>query len=117
LLFSYGSGRQRIDGNKKWRRINGNFDCHGNAAIRRGVHHPTEHIHGFTRNHWMPPTVKCSHPIAPAAAMVNKFVEITLNTNKTQRLASNYGMFRLLVLCENFIPQNGPTSQLINATS
>ena len=34
MLFSYGSGQQRIDGNKKCRQIDGNFDCHGNAAAR-----------------------------------------------------------------------------------
>jgi hypothetical protein len=39
------------------------------------------------------------------------------NTNKTQLLASNYGTFRALVVCENFIPQNGPSTQLINVTS
>jgi len=117
MLFSYGSGRQRIDGNKKCRQIYGNFDCHDNAALRRGAHRPIEHVQSFTRSHWMPPSVKCSHRIAPAAAMVNEFVETTQNTNKTQLLASNYGTFRGLVVCENFIPQNGPSTQLINATS
>jgi hypothetical protein len=41
----------------------------------------------------MPPTGKCLRRIAPAAAMVNKFVETTQNTNKTHFLASNYGTF------------------------
>jgi hypothetical protein len=65
----------------------------------------------------MPPSSKCLRRIAPAAAMVNEFVETTQNTNKTQFLASNYGTFRALVVCENFIPQNGPSTQLIDATS
>jgi hypothetical protein len=39
------------------------------------------------------------------------------NTNKTHFLASNYGTFRALVVCENFIPQNGPSTQVIDATS
>ena len=56
-------------------------------------------------------------PYCPAAIMVNKFVENTLNTNKTQLLTSNYGTFRALVISENFIPQNGPSTQLIDATS
>jgi hypothetical protein len=51
------------------------------------------------------------------AAMVNEFEWNTQNTNKTQLLASNYGTFRLLVVCENFVPQNGPSPQLIDATS
>jgi hypothetical protein len=117
MLFSYGSGRKRIDGNKKCRRIDGNFYCHGNAAVRCGAHHPIEHVQGFTRSHWMPPSVECSHHIAQAAAMVNEFVETTQNTNKTQLLASNYGTFRELINSENFIPQNGPSTQIIDATS
>jgi hypothetical protein len=66
---------------------------------------------------WMPPLVKCLRRIAPAATMVNEFVENTLNTNKTQLLTSNYGTFRALVISENFIPQHGPSAQLIDATS
>jgi hypothetical protein len=93
MLFSYGSGRKRIDGNKKRRRIDGNFYCHGDAVVRRGAHCPIEHVQGFTQSHWMPPPVECSHRIAQAAAMVNEFVETTQNTNKTQLLASNYGTF------------------------
>jgi hypothetical protein len=66
----------------------------------------------------MPPSGNCLRRIAPAAAMVNEFVETTQNTNKTQLLvASNYGTFRALVVCENFIPQNGPSTQVINVTS
>ena len=82
MLFSYVSGGQRIDGNKTCRRINGNFDCHGDAAARRGTHLPIEHIQGFIRSHWMPPSGKCLRRIAPAAAMVDEFVETTQNTNK-----------------------------------
>ena len=55
--------------------------------------------------------------IAPAAAMVNEFVETTQNTNKTQHLASNYGAFRALVNSENFTPQSGPSTQVIDTTS
>ena len=97
--------------------IDGNFYCHGDAAVRRGAHRPIEHVQGFTRSHWMPPPVECSHRIAQAAAMVNEFVETTQNTNKTKLLASNYGTFRALINSENFIPQNKPSTQLINATS
>jgi hypothetical protein len=49
--------------------------------------------------------------------MVNEFVITTQNTTKTQLLASNYGTFWAQVVCENFIPQNGPSTQLIDATS
>ncbi len=76
-----------------------------------------EHIQGFTQSHWMPPLGECLRCIAPAAIMVDEFVETTQNTNKTQLLASNYGTFRALVVCENLVPQNGPSTQLIYATS
>ena len=49
----------------------GNYDCHGDAAVRCGAHRPMEHIQGFTRSHWMLPLVECLRRIAPAAAMVN----------------------------------------------
>ncbi len=49
--------------------------------------------------------------------MVKEFVETTQNTNKTQLLASNQGTFRALVVSENFIPQNGPSTQVIDATN
>jgi len=67
--------------------------------------------------HWKPLDAAIGQvPAPPAAAMVNEFVETTQNTNKTQLLASNFGTFRALVVCENFIPQNGPSTQLIDAT-
>ena len=97
--------------------IAGDFDCHADAAVQHGAHCPMEHIQGFTGSHWMPPLGKCLCNIAPAAAMVNKFVETTQSTNKTQLLASNYSTFRALVFSENFIPQNGPSTQLIDAPS
>ena len=73
MLFSYGSGRQQINSNKKCRQIDGNFDGHGDAAVRREAHCPIKHIQGFTRSHWMPPSGECLRRIAPAAAMVNDF--------------------------------------------
>jgi hypothetical protein len=98
-------------------RIAGDFDCHAEVAVRRGAHRLMEHVQGFTRSHWMPPSVECSHRIAPAAAMVNKFVETTQNNIKTQLLISNYSTYRVQVISEDFIPQNGSSTQLINATS
>jgi len=55
-------------------------------------------------------------PFALAAVIVDEFFETTRNTNKTRFLPSNYGTFRALVVCENFVPQNGPSTQLIDAT-
>ena len=42
MLFSYGSGQQQIDSNKKCRQIDGYFVCNGNAAVGRGAHRPME---------------------------------------------------------------------------
>jgi hypothetical protein len=48
-----------------------------------------DHIWGFTRSHWMQPSGKCClRRIAPAAAMVDEFVETTQNTNKKLFLAN-----------------------------
>ncbi len=76
-----------------------------------------KHILGFTRSQWMLPLGECLRPIALAAAMVDEFVETTQNTNKTQLLAKNYSTFWLLDVYENFVPQTGPSTQLIDATS
>ena len=74
MLFSHGSGQQRIDDNtKKCRQIAGDFDGHGDAAVRRGAHRPMEHIRGFTQSHYMPPSVKCLPCIAPAPDMLDNF--------------------------------------------
>ena len=55
------------------RQIAGDIDCQGNAAVRCGAHRPMEHIQGFTRSHWMPPSGECLRRIAPTAAMVDDF--------------------------------------------
>jgi hypothetical protein len=108
MFFSYGCGQQWIDDNEKCRRISGDFDCHADAALRRGAHRPMEHVQGFTGSHWNPPSGKCLRRIAPAAAMVNEFVGTTQNTDKSQLLASNYSTFRELVISENFNPKTNP---------
>jgi len=62
-----------IDKTKKCRQIDNDFDGHGDAAVRRGAHRPMDHIQGFTRSHWMPPSGQCLRRIAPTAAMVDEF--------------------------------------------
>jgi len=52
------------------------------------AHRLMEHIQGFTWSHWMPPSGECLRRIAPAAVMVDKFVETTLNAYKRQLLPS-----------------------------
>jgi len=69
--------------------IAGNFNHHADAAVQYRAQCTMEHIPGFTRSHSMLPSGKCLRHIAPEAAMVDKFVETTQNTSKTQILASN----------------------------
>jgi hypothetical protein len=103
MLFSYGCGQQQIDNNKKCSEIAGDIDCHADAAVWRWANCPMEHIQGYIGNHRMPSLGKCLHGIAPAAVVVDKFIENTQNTNKTQLLASNYGTNQSLVVYENFL--------------
>ena len=71
--------------------------------------------------HWKPmdDTIlgECLRCIAPAAAMVIEIGGKHKNTNRIQLLASNNGTNQSLVVLENSIPQNGPSTQLINAKS
>jgi len=64
-----------------------------------------------------PALAECLHPTALTDTTVDKFVETTQTTNKTHLLASNYGTFQSLVVCKNIVPQNGTSTQLINAPS
>ena len=73
MLFSYGCGQQWNRQQQKCRQIDDDFDGHGDAAVRREAHRPMEHIQGFTRSPWMPPSGECLRRIAPVAAMVDNF--------------------------------------------
>jgi hypothetical protein len=65
----------------------------------------------------MLPLGKCLRCIAPAAIMVNELAENTQNNNKKQFSARNLWYNQPLIVCENLIPQNGPSTQLIVETS
>ena len=114
MVFSYLLvGNNESATTKKCRRITGDFVCHADSMVQGGAHCPIEHIQGFTWNPWMLPLGKYLHRIAPAAAMVDKLVETTLNTTKSQHLPSNYGTFWSLVICENF---NHKMDPLLNSS-
>jgi hypothetical protein len=66
-------GNNESTATKNAGKLMANINCHGNAAVQRGAHRPMEHIRGFTRSHWMPPSVECLRGIAPAAAMADNF--------------------------------------------
>ncbi len=73
MLFSYGSGQQQINNNKKCRQLTGNFDCHADAVVRHGAHCPMQRICGFMQSHLMLPSGKWLRHIAPVAAMFIDF--------------------------------------------
>jgi len=50
--------------------INGDCDNHAAGEIRCEAHRPMEHIGGFMRSHYMPPSGVCSRSIGPADVMV-----------------------------------------------
>jgi len=50
--------------------IDGDCDDHDAGEIRREAHHPMEHIGGFMRSHYMPPSGVCLRRIGLADAMV-----------------------------------------------
>jgi hypothetical protein len=82
--LAYGCGQQQNEQDKKYTSNAGDFDHHVDVVMRCGVHCTMENISIFIRSHWMPPMGECPRHIALAAAMVNKFVETTQNTNKSQ---------------------------------
>jgi len=57
--------KQRVNDNRKCRRIAGDFDCHGDAAVQCGVHHPMKHILGFTRS-------GCRHRASACIALLRR---------------------------------------------
>ncbi len=117
VVISYGScGQQQNLPWQKWRQIAGDFDCHADAAEQCGMHRPIKHIQGFTQSHWMLPLGECLMRIALATPTVIKIGGKHKNTTNTQLLASNYGTNQSLVVYEKFIPQNGPSTQLIDVT-
>ena len=60
----------------------------------------------------------CRHPASACAISWSTNLLKQHKTLKKKVLASNYGTFRAIVVCENFIvPQNEPSTQLIDPTS
>ncbi len=70
--------------------------------------------------HWKPLNAaigKVPAPYCPGSCHGQRIRWNNTNTNKTQLLASNYVTFWVLVVSESFISQNGPSTQVIDATS
>ncbi len=85
----------------------GHFDGYDDAPVRCQAHHPMQHVRGYLRSHWSPPSGKYSPHIALVDAMVINFwpkklscgVVISLSKASIQKA------------------QNRTSTQLIEATS
>jgi hypothetical protein len=44
------------------------FDGHGGPPVQYEVHFPMQHVQGYSRSHWTPPSGNYLHHIAPADA-------------------------------------------------
>jgi hypothetical protein len=58
----------------------GRFDGHGSVPEQYRRHCPLRHVQGYSRSHWMPPSVNYSLRIAPAAARATG-KQTTINKN------------------------------------
>jgi hypothetical protein len=52
----------------------GHFDGHDNAPVRCQAHQPMQHVQGYLRSHWKPPSGDYLSRIAPAVTMVIDFL-------------------------------------------
>ena len=53
--------------------IVGHFDGHDNAPMRCQAHRPMQHVQGYLKKHWAPPSCKYPPRITRADVMVIKF--------------------------------------------
>ena len=83
MLFNYGYGQQQNQRQQKSTSNAGDLNHHANVAVQCEAHRPMEHIPGFARSHWMPPSCECLRRIAPAAVMVDKLFKSTKHQQKT----------------------------------
>jgi len=108
MLLSYGSGQQQIDGNKNYGKSLAILIVMAMQRYNAG------HITQWSTSRASFEATGCRHRVMcpasyrPGGAMVKKIKWNTQNTNKTQFLASNYGTFWSLVVCENFNLKTNP---------
>jgi hypothetical protein len=59
------------------------FNGHGNPPVQYEAHCPMQHVQGYSRSHWMPPSGNYLLRIAPAAARVKTNKTTTKKCTKT----------------------------------
>jgi hypothetical protein len=67
--------------------VEGRFDGHGSPPVQYKAHHPMQHVQGYSRSHWTPPSGDYLLHIAPAAARA------TANKTMTQKWTKKAGHF------------------------
>jgi hypothetical protein len=60
--------RQKINDGKQTTSSAGHFDCPSSVPVQYEAHRPMQHVHGYARSLWMPPSGDYSLRIAPAAS-------------------------------------------------
>ena len=99
--------KHRIDDRKSWTCFAGHFDGHDDAPVRCRAYRPMQHVQGYLKSHWTPPSGDYLSRIAPADAMVIKFLP-----NK-----SSCGVVKSLSEASVKKARNGPSTQPTEATS
>jgi hypothetical protein len=69
---------KKVMATNKCTSIAGHFDGHMDTLKQYTQHCPMQHVHGYTKSHWTPPSGDYSLRIAPAAARA------TANKNTTK---------------------------------
>ncbi len=69
MVFSYNYGKQKKGAAKKeCTSDTGHFDSHSGVPEQYRLHHPMQHVQGYSRSHWMLPMGDYSLRITQAAA-------------------------------------------------
>jgi hypothetical protein len=99
--------KQNIDDSKKCTSFVGHFDGYDDVPVRCQAHRPMQHVQGYLRSHWTLPLSKYLLHIAPADVMVINFWP----------KKSSCGIVKSLSEASVQKARNGPSTQLIEATS
>jgi hypothetical protein len=71
------------------------FDCNGASLVQYEVHLPMQHVQGYSRSHWTPPSGSYLLHIAPTAARAT--ANKTTTTKCTKKTGHFYGCNSVLV--------------------
>jgi hypothetical protein len=116
-LLATDVGKQIINDDTKYRQIAGHLIAMGMRQYNAGC------ITQWSTSRTSLEATVCHHQVSACAVLHRRQPWLTISEKKhktltkIQLLASNNGTNQSLVIYENFVPQNGHSTQLINATS